>query len=935
MHMPIQENALNGMLSDVLKGIGLHATPEMTREKNQGKRCDVEVRFKKGDAFYVAVECKIGTTRSHEKKVTVDARRWLSDYDCLGAVALCYPSEISRDSTDELSKVIRDSSTLRMSVACKDGNQRWDEGGVRDLARMCRETLSLGKDNSYLVTRILKRAILGASGYVSPVLGKELAEKVLELPWHPESGRRTDPRPALIACLILSNMILLQNRLVASSVQIKGLRTLEKIKIEKQLQACLREDWQKIRKKDYAPVVDPAIEILRTLPTGRHTESLLRTLIESVMKCATMIQGLQLDHAGPLYHGLLQTARYDGSFYTSNAAATLLSELAIPDSWNSVCAWNDPEQLTRLKICDPACGTGTLLMASAKTIGERFYAHSEDLSDVDILHLGLIEDVLHGMDINRHAIHLSASMLTIMAPEIDYNKINLYNMWHGEDNRQETRAGSLELLTGDEVSIPGFTPSPTYRKASAEGYEENRIPDLSGQCDLVIMNPPYTRNDIRNSWLGKDMKKKVQGREKSIHLSITDNDRKKCIDRVSVGTFFPAIADKLIKDDTGTFASVMPFSACMAPSSRGVRNLLEKRFHVEVVVTSHDPDRIFFSENTGIHESLIIARRQKSAGRHTAFVSLINNPATSHDAHILSDAIQKALSGDVSSLSSFGTITWRNIEKNGGGAWNATCFYDQTLAKTCDLLLEVGALVPLGKNGENDACPVGPSGRSTRQCFEKSSVRQIPDRRVLWDNKSGKQMCMKTKPESYLVAKRDHLSEASNLWEKRAHLLIPERMRLNLASATALYSDQKILGSAFSPVRPVLHKGVDPSEVSKAWCAWLNSTMGILSFMNIARKNLTYSWFASEYLKMLPVPHPEKCDIERLARTFDKYCDKSLYPIPEICKDRVRHKIDEEAIQSVPSLPWDSFDCIREKISKEPRVLGPKGKHLVTGPPRA
>jgi len=45
---------------------------------------------------------------------------------------------------------------------------------------------------------------------------------------------------------------------------------------------------------------------------------------------------LQLDHAGPLYHGLLQNARYDGSFYTSTAAAVLLAGLAMPPDWAAV-----------------------------------------------------------------------------------------------------------------------------------------------------------------------------------------------------------------------------------------------------------------------------------------------------------------------------------------------------------------------------------------------------------------------------------------------------------------------------------------------------------------------------------------------------------------------------------------------------------------------
>ena len=62
---------------------------------------------------------------------------------------------------------------------------------------------------------------------------------------------------------------------------------------------------------------------------------------------------------------MLDTARYDGSFYTSTAAAALLASLALRDSDGD---WSDPNYVASLRICDPACGTGTLLMAVKERI---------------------------------------------------------------------------------------------------------------------------------------------------------------------------------------------------------------------------------------------------------------------------------------------------------------------------------------------------------------------------------------------------------------------------------------------------------------------------------------------------------------------------------------------------------------------------------------
>lgn len=51
--------------------------------------------------------------------------------------------------------------------------------------------------------------------------------------------------------------------------------------------------------------MDPALAVIQTLLVDHHTERLFDILIEAVLECAPRIRGLQLDHAGPLYHGLL------------------------------------------------------------------------------------------------------------------------------------------------------------------------------------------------------------------------------------------------------------------------------------------------------------------------------------------------------------------------------------------------------------------------------------------------------------------------------------------------------------------------------------------------------------------------------------------------------------------------------------------------------
>ncbi|MYB39612.1 MAG: SAM-dependent DNA methyltransferase [Gammaproteobacteria bacterium] len=668
--MPIQENALNAALAEVLTTGDLTAAPEETHASTGAKRCDVQVRGRASPDYYTAIECKVGHTETQRRAAVKDAQRWLVQADCWGAVAVCYPPEMADSTPQSLVQRLQAINDLHMVQVDQTGpTSPWIVGGPDDLARLASDASASDTD---AITKILGEAIVTASESIDEATGKELAG-ILQLPYEPRPNQTIDPRPARIACLLMANMALLQHRLRRERL-VPGLESLLDIQqaaVSRQL--ALLENWKRIRKVDYAPVVDPALSVLRQLRAEHGTEqSVLRPLLTAVLQCAGQMRGLQLDHAGPLYHQLLETARYDGSFYTSTAAAVLLAELAMPPHWQD--DWSDANRLTQLKVCDPACGTGTLLMAAARTIEARYLGEREDL---EALHLGLVEDVLHGLDINRHAIHLAACMLTLSAPRIDYNRMNLFNMQHGVDANGDVRAGSLDILV-NEASVLTIK----QQRATSTGYT-TETPDLTGRCDLVIMNPPFTRNDIRNRSLAPEHRRLVQRHEVDLAKRVNDPAHGAAIDQTSVRTFFTPIADLLI-GNTGTLALVAPFTACVGAAGKAERDLLTDpaRFELELVVTSHDNRRIFFSENTDIHESLIVARRPNVAeARPTTFVSLAENPPTANGARLLAEAIQSALAGDLTGLSDYGNLATRTLDELRGKPWNATCFYDQSLAE--------------------------------------------------------------------------------------------------------------------------------------------------------------------------------------------------------------------------------------------------------------
>ena len=126
------------------------------------------------------------------------------------------------------------------------------------------------------------------------------------------------------------------------------------------------------------------------------------------------VAGLRHDLLGRIFHRVLDTARYDGSFYTSTAAAVLLASLALREQ---DADWGDPNAVAALRICDPSCGTGTLLMAAAERIRDlRNAAGRGTPEDEETLGLALVEDVLWGYDSNLTATHMAAAMWVCCRP---------------------------------------------------------------------------------------------------------------------------------------------------------------------------------------------------------------------------------------------------------------------------------------------------------------------------------------------------------------------------------------------------------------------------------------------------------------------------------------------------------------------------------------
>ena len=163
---------------------------------------------------------------------------------------------------------------------------------------------------------------------------------------------------------------------------------------------------------DYVPVFELAISILDVLGDGPH--DIQAPVISPLVKAMEDTRRLEgHDLSGRLFHTLLTDAKFTGAYYTSVPAATLLSRLVFHD-WPPHIDWADHEFPALLDVADLACGTGTLLMAVATEVERRHSdAGGQEAAD---LHKAMVEQALHGYDVQLSAVHFAATSLAMLNP---------------------------------------------------------------------------------------------------------------------------------------------------------------------------------------------------------------------------------------------------------------------------------------------------------------------------------------------------------------------------------------------------------------------------------------------------------------------------------------------------------------------------------------
>ena len=530
----------------------------------------------------------------------------------------------------------------------------------------------------------------------------ELLRDTLELA--PDADAR---EVATVAALLLCNACITHKRLKSDAEGMAMLVGLDKVMRAKDPVEALIAPWDEILERDFEPIFRPALAVLQAVPRSVEAQNAILSIAECANDLADEVGDLGYDHAGPLYHRILGSAESDGAFYTKHISALMLAGLALsPD----LIDWSDIDAVKRLRILDPACGTGTLLMAALRVIKDRaLEAGAVGDDSLGTIHRELVQDSIRGLDINYQATQLAAANLTLGAPSVDFKAMQIYTMQHGPQPDGNVRLGSLELLVdaikGEQPDL--FANIKNAPLAHDEPGSSKPPPDVQ-DVDVVLMNPPFTNNEKRGQRYAAATVNRMREREGLIKQRVADLDSGagSVIDSTSVETFFAPLAESLINDSNGVLGQIMPTTACTGAAAAEKRKFLADRFHIDTVVTTHDPKIINFSENTTIHESLLLCRRPIDgiADAPTRFVSLRKMPETPNE---VDEWLSELHSGKLSDW--HGTYEWPR-DRVAAGDWSPAQYYDGELASIVLRVCDNPRLTPA-----NELARVEPNPPSIRQ----------------------------------------------------------------------------------------------------------------------------------------------------------------------------------------------------------------------------
>ena len=938
------ETIINGVLAQVLRErVGLSAVAETLREN---ARPDIIVRLTES---VIVLEIEVAPALTVEADalsrlgMEIDGRR------VQNAFAIKVPSAMRSVGQQYLYE--------RMGSATFEWQEWRFDGTSGPVLRG--SAIELGNSVARTVPPIgnLDRAVdlldegvrrAGARLYNSPGTVARIAEV-----FNAEPGDES----ANMAALLIINAMIFQERLSSSEPAIQPLSVARRNNVVS-LPLLLRV-WDEILEIDYYPIFGMARDVVRVMSEMESAD-----VLSECARTASNMLGMQVvgrhDLAGRIFNRLIADRKLLAAFYTSIPAATLLAGLALsPDKWADV-DWSDVKALENLRVVDPACGTGTLLMAAYHQILQNHASSSNTAPEDAALHKALVENILFGADVVQAAIHLTAATLAAMSPTVSFDQMELHTLRIGVDEDGKVSLGSLDWLQALETQSFFSATEERLGATSGTGSLVSRP-----RADLVITNPPYTRRGADGS--SEDAIARV--------FSVPSGDKESmdaikkrtgellkgtpANQRAGHGSSFSVLADRMVNPG-GRIAFVLPVTAIAGESWREVRRMLASRFDLEFVVSSHDPKLRSMSFDTSIAEILLVARKlgegESPTGRGV-FVNLWRAPYRETDALALVKTINTvsahpALRADgppvggsplIIGGEQWGEILDGPLEE---GPWKAARWKHGATGQYAAALGRgelwaydgAGVVGNIPVTAMREVCNVGPQDRQivgSLGAFDGyHGWNEHAQFHALWSLDSDIHQGIAAEPNAWLVPNltRDH----TRIWEQSGTLHVTPTIRYDSQRIMATRTDIRALGVNTWFTLNILER--DPTIRARreiALLIWCNSTLGMLlqaNQANIAQQGRGLGNKGMlETLMTLDVRALQPWQLEEAQLLWRDFRGRGFESFHKCAVDENRIELDERLVRDVLGLGEDAVASVarlRTFLASEPSIHGSKPPEL-------
>ena len=763
---------------------------------------------------------------------------------------------------------------------------------------------------------------------------------------------------ANMAALVIINAMVFQERLASNEVAFQPVSVA--MRDGRFSRMTLLQVWEHILSIDYYPIFSMARDVVQELSEVEAAE-----VLGECARTAAALLGMgavgRHDLAGRIFNRLISERKLLAAFYTSIPASTLLAGLALhPARWSHV-DWSSAEGISQLRVVDPACGTGTLLMAAYRQIVQNHSAATPDYSDDPFLHQALVERVITGADVVQAAIHLTAATLAAMSPSVRFEQMQLHTLQYGMDSSGHAHFGSLDWLEAPETQSFFSTTEEQIGAASGTGGIVQRP-----MADLVISNPPYTRS-------GNDGGKDRSSLASVFSLPADNADSLiSMVDHISSllqgtpankvaghASSFTVLADRLVTPG-GRIALVLPVTALFGESWREVRRMLSSKYEIEFVVSSHDPALLSMSYDTAIAEALLVARRLRE-GEHPSgrgrFVNLWRAPYQETDALALVRAVNAAASMPLLQSDGppvggnpliIGGEQWGEVVDGpvGEGPWTAAR-WKRVLTGQFAVAVERGELwaddgvqlvghFPVTDMAE--ICNVGPEHRSIRGshgAFEAyhgyNEQAQLP---AIWGQSASVHQSMVAEPNAWLIPKPG--IDYQPIWSQAGALHFTGDVRYNSQRIMTTFTNVRALGvrAWFTLVVQETNPMVR-SRREIALALWCNSTLGMLLHANHSNRAQagrgTGNRAMLEELVGLDVRKLEAWQLDEALAIWQDFNDRKFLSFHQCAVDPVRIELDERIVRDLLGLGEDAVTSVarlRQLLASDPSIHGSKSPEL-------